>query len=126
MRASSNAALILISHDLAVVAQVCDRVYVMYAGQIIEEGRTRDIFEAPRHPYTRALLESILDPFDPKPALVPIKGAPPNMAEPPDGCRFHPRCEQVFDGCDRVAPARVAFGDDHAARCRLYTDASGS
>lgn len=120
LRQRSGATLILISHDLAVIAEVCDRVYVMYGGQIVEEGNTATIFDDPKHPYTQALVEGILDPFDPKTELVPLEGAPPDMADPPSGCRFHPRCRRAFAGCDEQVPAMQRFGDGQAARCRLY------
>jgi oligopeptide/dipeptide ABC transporter ATP-binding protein len=126
LRTSSNAALLLISHDLAVISEVCDRVYVMYAGQIVEEGPTQRIFGSPMHPYTRALVDSILDPFSPKSELTPIEGAPPNMADPPSGCRFHPRCAAVFAGCQNTQPVTIALGNGQFARCRLYGAPVGS
>jgi oligopeptide transport system ATP-binding protein len=104
LRARNNLALVLISHDLAVVADICDRVYIMYAGQVIESGPTRATFQAPRHPYTRALVDAILDPWEPRRELVPLDGDPPDMAAPPAGCRFHPRCPAVMAICGREAP----------------------
>ncbi|HEY4200582.1 MAG TPA: ABC transporter ATP-binding protein [Devosiaceae bacterium] len=120
MRVELGAALMLISHDLAVIADVCDSVYVMYAGQVVESGPTAQIFDAPKHPYTMALIDSILDPFDPKTDLVPLEGTPPNMASPPSGCRFHPRCRFRFEGCDTVEPKLHDFGNGQAAKCALY------
>lgn len=125
LRSKIDATLILISHDLAVVSEVCDRVYVMYGGQIVEEGRTADIFAEPKHPYTQALVDAILDPFDPKTELRPLEGSPPDMADPPTGCRFHPRCSRTFAGCSRVEPALVGDGN-RAVRCRLYAEESKS
>lgn len=120
LRHRINTTLILISHDLAVVADVCDRVYVMYGGQIVEQGGAMDLFEDPKHPYTRALVDSILDPFDPKPEVRALEGTPPDMARPPSGCRFHPRCPEVFAGCDRHQPAMHDIEDGRQVRCRLY------
>ena len=120
LRSSLGSALILISHDLAVVAQVCDRVCIMYGGEIVEHGPTKRIFEQPRHPYTRALIDSILDPWDPKRTLNAIDGAPPDMAAPPAGCRFHPRCPAVFGPCAARTPPAVAFDAGQEARCWLH------
>lgn len=120
LRSKIDATLVLISHDLAVVSEVCDRVYVMYGGQIVEEGPTAEIFAEPKHPYTRALVDAILDPFNPKTELRPLEGSPPDMANPPSGCRFHPRCSAAFAGCNAIAPSMVDFGGGRMARCRLY------
>jgi oligopeptide/dipeptide ABC transporter ATP-binding protein len=120
LRAGLRISLILISHDLAVIRSVCDRVYVMYAGQVVEEGPTAETFAAPKHPYTRALVDSILDPWEPKAELAVLPGAPPDMASPPPGCRFHPRCSQAKDICRRREPPTVRIGDGRQARCWLH------
>ena len=120
LRAEYDTTLILISHDLAVISSVCDRVYVMYAGQIVEEGTTTTIFGAPRHPYTCALVDSILDPFDPKTDIHAIEGSPPDMAAPPEGCRFHPRCLCRFARCDQQMPPIFDLAPSTAARCWLH------
>ncbi len=117
-----NASLILISHDLAVVSEICDRVYVMYAGQIVEEGMTERLFDDPKHPYTKALVDAILDPFEPRAKLIPLEGSPPDMADPPSGCRFHPRCRNVFEPCDRAEPPSVKFSGGQNAKCWLHAD----
>jgi len=115
--------LILISHDLGVVSQVCERILVMYAGRIIERGTRRQILESPRHPYTRSFLESIPD-VDRRRELSSIPGSPPNLGAPPSGCRFHPRCPVADVGlCDGERPPPVDFGDGHTATCYAYTDA---
>jgi oligopeptide/dipeptide ABC transporter ATP-binding protein len=126
LRSKIDATLILISHDLAVVSEVCDRVYVMYGGQIVEEGPTAEIFADPKHPYTRALVDAILDPFDPKTELRPLEGSPPDMADPPTGCRFHPRCSSAFAGCSSIEPDMFSFGTGRMARCRLYSENKNS
>src|SRR5678815_3134546 len=92
LQASIRTALVLISHDLAVVASLCGRVYVMYAAQIVEAGRTEQIYRSPSHPYTKALLDSILDPLEERSKLHVLAGSIPDLASPPTGCRFHPRC----------------------------------
>jgi oligopeptide/dipeptide ABC transporter ATP-binding protein len=91
--------MILVTHDLAVVAQTCHRVAVMYAGQIVESGEVETVFREPRHPYTLGLLRSVPDFERVTQSLVPIVGAPPSLVQPPSGCRFHPRCEFVQSDC---------------------------
>jgi len=120
LRSEIDASLILISHDLAVVSEVCDRVYVMYAGQVVEEGLTDAIFDEPKHPYTRALVDSILDPYERKESIFALEGTPPDMAAPPAGCRFHPRCPDCFAPCAEEIPPVVAFAGDASARCWLH------
>jgi oligopeptide/dipeptide ABC transporter ATP-binding protein len=120
LRARIKAALILISHDLAVIRSICDRVYVMYAGQIVEHGPTARVFAAPKHPYTKALLDSVLDPWQPKPDIQILPGAPPDMASPPAGCRFHPRCRQAMDTCAKLEPAMYRIEGDRDTKCWLH------
>ncbi|MDX6475269.1 MAG: peptide/nickel transport system ATP-binding protein [Gaiellaceae bacterium] len=111
--------LVFVSHDLAVIAQTCSRVAVMYAGQVVETGTVDAVFREPRHPYTLGLLRSVPD-FDlVRERLASIPGAPPDLASPPAGCRFHPRCQFVQPDC-RVAPIpMIELGVDRATRC-LY------
>jgi oligopeptide/dipeptide ABC transporter ATP-binding protein len=123
LRTRIRAALILISHDLAVIRNVCDRVYVMYAGQVVEHGPTAALFASPKHPYTQALIDSILDPWEQKSDLPVLAGSPPDMASPPPGCRFHPRCRHVMDICRRDEPATIELGNDQRAKCWLYAAA---
>lgn len=120
LRAATKAAVILITHDLAVVAHVCNRVYVMYAGQIVESGPTEQILREPRHPYTQALLGAVLDPWEDKAKLVVLEGEPPNMMAPPVGCRFHPRCPAVMQICRDAEPPELTLGDGQTAKCWLY------
>jgi oligopeptide/dipeptide ABC transporter ATP-binding protein len=116
-------AVVLITHDLGVVAEVADRVVVMYAGQIVEDGSLDDIFYAPRHPYTWGLLGSLarLDrPRDER--LTQIPGQPPSLLDPPAGCRFAPRCSHEFDRCDEPPALVAAGGGGHLDRCWLDPD----
>lgn len=116
-------ALILISHDLGVVSEVCERFLVMYAGRIAERGSRTQVLTDPRHPYTQLFLESIPD-IDIAGELASIPGTPPNLLNPPSGCRFHPRCPKFDEGlCDGEPPPEIAFEDGHAASCYVYTDA---
>jgi oligopeptide/dipeptide ABC transporter ATP-binding protein len=119
LREARSMALVMISHDLAVIAQTCDRVLVMYGGQIVEQGPARRIFAAPRHPYTQALMQSIVDPWIPDGALKPLAGLPPDLANPPSGCRFHPRCSRRMAECVTIPPPEVLVDPDHMSRCLL-------
>jgi len=98
-RSQIGAGMVYVTHDLSVIAQTCRRLAVMYAGELVEAGNVADVFARPRHPYTRGLLESLPDAMRPGQALTPIAGAPPNLADPPAGCRFHPRCPFVQADC---------------------------
>ena len=112
-------ALIFITHNLGIVARMCDRVAVMYAGRLVEIGPVRRIFDSPAHPYTRALLESIPRLADSRARLTAIDGQPPDLAALPTGCAFHPRCPKVEDRCRREVPTDVTVAEDHRARCWL-------
>jgi len=115
-----DASVILITHDLAVVAEVCDRVAVMYAGNIVEVADVPELFSNPLHPYTRGLLESIPRPDAFSPNLKSIAGTVPNLIFPPTGCRFHPRCPKAFDRCSSVKPPLIEIGKGHFVECLLY------
>lgn len=123
LRTNTGMALVLISHDLAVVAGVCSRVYVMYAGQIVEAGPTAAIYGNPAHPYTRALLAAVLDPLKETGRLEALPGAIPDPIDPPGGCRFHPRCPNVMPRCSKLEPHTFPAGDGHSARCWLLQPA---
>jgi oligopeptide transport system ATP-binding protein len=115
---SHRTALLLITHNLGVVARYADRVNVMYAGRIVESAPADDIYAAPRHPYTRGLLRSV--PRLDQPAAVrlgPIEGQPPNPLNLPNGCAFHPRCPFAIDRCRIEAPPLASVGDNHLAAC---------
>ncbi|MCX7912659.1 MAG: ABC transporter ATP-binding protein [Dehalococcoidales bacterium] len=113
----TNVAIIFITHDFGVVANMCHRVGVMYAGKIVESASTREIFKAPRHPYTSALINSVprLDRKDER--LYSIEGQPPSLLNLPPGCRFAPRCPQAMDICRREEPPEVNIGNDHTVSC---------
>jgi oligopeptide/dipeptide ABC transporter ATP-binding protein len=111
--------LIFVSHDLAVIAQTCTRVAVMYAGQVVETGTVDAVFREPRHPYTLGLLRSVPDFDVVRERLASIPGVPPDLAAPPAGCRFHPRCPFVRDDCRHDGIPLIELGGGRAARC-LY------
>jgi len=115
-----NAAVIIITHDLGVVAEHCDDIQVMYAGKAAEYGNTDDIYYRPLHPYTWGLLRSIprLD-ADEKEPLHPIRGLPPSLINVPPGCAFHPRCPYVMDVCKTDVPPLLPVDGHHAAACHL-------
>jgi oligopeptide/dipeptide ABC transporter ATP-binding protein len=117
IQVKTNVALIFITHDFGVVARICDRVGVMYAGKFVETAPTRDIFKAPRHPYTIALISSVprLDKKDDR--LYSIEGQPPSLFNLPPGCRFAPRCPQVMDICKEQEPPEVKLSEDHSVSC---------
>jgi oligopeptide/dipeptide ABC transporter ATP-binding protein len=110
--------LVLVTHDLPVVAQVCGRAAVMYAGRIAESGPTEALFHAPRHPYTRLLFAATPD-LHGEGEVVSIPGSPPRLDRPIEGCPFRPRCDRAFDRCAVETPALQAVGDRQAAACHL-------
>ena len=120
LRQNFGTALLLITHNLGIVAEACDRVAVMYAGQIVEEGDARDVFSEPAHPYTRELLRSTisLDTTE----LHSIPGAPPSLISPPSGCRFHPRCPDAMTVCESRVPVEQSLGDRYGrVLCWLHS-----
>ena len=118
----TGVALIFVTHNLGIVAKMCDRVAVMYAGKIVEQAPVRDLFDRPRHPYTRALLGSVPKLGNKEP-LYSIPGQPPNLASLPPGCSFHPRCPEAVPRCMREEPGDSHLGDGSVARCWLLDDA---
>jgi oligopeptide/dipeptide ABC transporter ATP-binding protein len=128
VQAETNAATILITHDLGVVAELCDRVLVMYAGRIIESGDVHTIFQAPRHPYTIGLMDSLPKLTEDEDWLQPIPGAPPSLINRPSGCAFHPRCSlsQGRVRCREEVPVlRAADEDGHKAACHFSEELIG-
>jgi peptide/nickel transport system ATP-binding protein len=116
LRRNQDVAMIYVSHDLAVVAQIADRIAVMYSGRIIEIGATREILASPRHPYTQGLLASIPDHLRPHP-LAPMPGIAVGLGERPPGCRFAPRCPLRIEQCDAAVPELSNRGSSHPVRC---------
>ena len=116
-----NTSIIMITHDLGVVAGMADRVVVMYGGRVAEVGTVEEIFEEPKHPYTWALLRAVprLDRSARERRLEAIPGSPPNMLQPPPGCPFHPRCPYAMNVCAAEAPAMTPLSDEHRAACWL-------
>jgi peptide/nickel transport system ATP-binding protein len=119
LRDELGLALILISHDLGVLAETCDRIAVMYAGRIVETGSVRTVFDDPQHPYTKRLLDSLPVIGGERGLAPPIPGAPPDPGEPPSGCRFHPRCPYAVDRCRADDPALVEQRPAHLSACHL-------
>jgi peptide/nickel transport system ATP-binding protein/oligopeptide transport system ATP-binding protein len=119
MAATTGAAVLLITHDFGVVNAVADRVAVMYAGQIVEEGAREELLSRPRHPYTKGLLRSIPRPEARGSRLDEIKGTVPRPGQWPAACRFHPRCPHAFDRCRTDVPARTGVSPTQAAWCHL-------
>jgi peptide/nickel transport system ATP-binding protein/oligopeptide transport system ATP-binding protein len=117
-----NAAIILITHNLGVIAEMADEVVVMYAGKPVEHTDVRTIFKDPKHPYTWGLLHSIPRLYGRKERLVPIEGQPPSLIDLPPGCPFTPRCPFAMEICPREDPPDVQVNEGHMARCWLYTD----
>jgi oligopeptide/dipeptide ABC transporter ATP-binding protein len=120
-----NLTILLITHNIGVVAEVCDRVAVMYAAKMVEVGSVEAVFADPKHPYTQGLLRSVpnikLDEGD----LYKMGGEPPSLLHPPTGCRFHPRCPKAMDICSREEPAFESVAGEQLASCWLYQKADG-
>ncbi|RDW22251.1 peptide ABC transporter ATP-binding protein [Oceanobacillus arenosus] len=118
---ATGVSIILITHDLGVVAKIADRIAVMYAGKIIETGTKRDIFYRPEHPYTKGLLHSV-PRLDVKGDLIPINGTPPDLFSPPKGCAFTARCPFAMEVCDKVYPKESKLTDTHRVDCWLQDE----
>jgi oligopeptide/dipeptide ABC transporter ATP-binding protein len=125
IRAEFGVSILMITHNIALVAQIADRLAVMYAGRIVELGSIYDVFDAPKHPYTQGLLKSIPTiKLDEREELFKMPGEPPNLTHPPAGCRFHPRCPQVMPICSHLQPdlKPLDAGGDRLVDCWLYQD----
>lgn len=121
LQQQTQAAILLITHDLGVVAQMCSRVVVMYGGLVMEEGSAEDIFLCPAHPYTQGLLASLPRADDPEHRLSPIEGSPPGLLNPPPGCPFAERCSQRMPQC-AAQPAFRQCGEGHRVACWLLAE----
>ena len=124
MKKELHTSVLLITHDLGVVAEMCDRVAVMYAGSIVEEATVEEIFEDPKHPYTQGLWGAIPRIDKEKETLAVIPGIVPDLSQAPGGCKFHPRCPHRFDPCDRMIPPLFGTSPGHLVSCYLYGGAN--
>ena len=115
--------ILLITHNIGVVAEIADRVAVMYAAKMAEVGDVNEVFADPKHPYTQGLLKAVPNIRLDEGELYKMGGAPPNLLHPPVGCRFNPRCPYVMDVCKAVDPAFEPVEKDHLASCWLYQEA---
>ena len=115
-----NLTILFITHDLGVVARLCDRVVVLYAARAVEEGTVEEIYHQPKHPYTRALLQSVPNFARGRGESHGIPGTPPSLVNPPAGCRFHPRCPDAMEICSSQSPGWSHFGGTQVAACHLY------
>ncbi|USG67397.1 ABC transporter ATP-binding protein [Brevibacillus ruminantium] len=120
LKKKSNTSIVLITHDLGVVASMCSRLMVMYGGEIVEEGTTREVFYSPQHPYTWGLIRSMPKVSEgEKKKLIPIPGSPPDLLSPPKGCAFAARCEHAMKICVQFSPPPVSLSDSHRVACWL-------
>lgn len=126
LQRQTGVALIFVTHNLGIVAKMCDKVAVMYAGKMLEQGAVRELFNTPKHPYTKGLLNST-PKLGSKEPLYAIPGHPPNLAALPAGCHFHPRCDVAIERCTSESPNDVQLGNGWSARCWLleHTERAG-
>ena len=110
-------AVVFVTHDMSLVSHYSDRLLVMYAGRVVENGPTREVFDRPAHPYSRGLLEAFPSIRGPKVPLIGIPGSPPSMSKLPEGCRFQPRCVAAFDDCATVDPPAFPAGPRPPVAC---------
>jgi oligopeptide/dipeptide ABC transporter ATP-binding protein len=122
LRRELGLALVLITHDLSVVAETCDRAVVMYAGQLAETGTVEQLYRDPRHPYTTRLMRSVPDIGGVRRLPEGIPGQPPSILQPPSGCRFHPRCDHAMEVCMATYPERRSFAAEHAVHCHAVDE----
>jgi oligopeptide/dipeptide ABC transporter ATP-binding protein len=122
LRRRFNLTILMITHNIGLVAEVADRVAVMYAGRMAELGSARDIFKEPLHPYTQGLLKAVPNIHLEEDELYRMEGSPPDLVSPPAGCRFHPRCPHVMPVCSQAQPAFEAARQAHLTACWLYQD----
>jgi peptide/nickel transport system ATP-binding protein len=120
-----NTSMLMITHDLGIVADICDNVAIIYAGNIVEYADKRELFNNPKHPYTVGLFNSLPDIKKDVESLKPIKGLMPDPRNLPSGCPFHPRCDAAMPECSEKIPSEIVIGDNHTVRCLLYESESG-
>jgi peptide/nickel transport system ATP-binding protein len=122
LKVEFNTAMIMITHDLGIVAEICDNVAIMYAGNIVEYASKRELFKNPKHPYTIGLFNSLPDIKKDEDSLKPIKGLMPDPTDLPSGCPFHPRCDKVKPECSQKVPQDIEVGPNHTVRCLLFNN----
>jgi peptide/nickel transport system ATP-binding protein len=125
MKREFHSSILLITHDLGVIAEICDRVAVMYAGSIVEQAGVEEIFEDPKHPYAKGLWGAIPRIDEEREILAVIPGTVPDLSHPPTGCKFNPRCSHRFDPCDRIPPPLSQVSPGHFVACFLYGEENG-
>lgn len=126
LKCNSNTTILMITHDFGIVAEMCDEVYVMYAGTVVEHGTLEDIFDRTRHPYTEGLFNSLPDIEHRDRELIPIKGRTADPTDLPQGCYFWPRCNYVGEKCKQCMPPEIHVSDTHSVKCWMYEHASGN
>jgi len=122
LRDRLRTAIIFITHDFGIVNEICERVAVMYAGEIVELGDKDELYNSPKHPYTKALINIVIKIEKASKDVAVIPGAVANPINPPSGCKFHPRCQFAADICSKVRPESILIGSNHYVKCLLYTD----
>ncbi len=126
LQEEQGASILMITHNLGVVAEICDRVYVMYAGQVVEQADVRTLFKNPAHPYTVGLMKSLPGMQGRQERLESIRGMVPSLSHMPKGCRFSPRCDRACDRCRTEAPPLIDLGGGHKVRCLLFEKEGGA
>ena len=121
LKTELNTSMIMITHDLGIVAEICDKVAIMYAGSVVEFADKYELFKNPKHPYTEGLFNSLPDIYSDVESLKPIKGLMPDPMNLPTGCPFHPRCEKALPECRSTIPINLGVGDGHYVKCLLYS-----
>jgi peptide/nickel transport system ATP-binding protein len=121
IRQKEGSTLVLITHDIGVHANLADRIAILYAGKVVEQGETRTVLKLPRHPYTQHLINS-LPRLDERLERVSIPGRPPALDNPPSGCRFHPRCPLAMDKCRTIDPETIEVQPGHHVACHVVTE----
>ena len=120
LREKLGFSILFITHDLSLLVEISDTIAIMYAGQIVERAPARELFEQPGHPYTLGLMNSFPSISGAKHKLTGIPGSPPDLVDPPSGCRFHPRCSKAMEQCSRIVPQTIAVSPTHSIACHLF------
>ena len=121
LKQKKNMSILFITHDLGTVASIADRIVVMYGGRLAEAGTTLDVFDQPRHPYTRGLIDCLPALSTQRDRLTPIPGMIPSLIDPPQGCIFHPRCKYRMPICSQEMPPEYVISPEHRVACYLYS-----